>query len=53
VWKVFRLGRDMREVIATVYELADLGVTVIPVKSQTGCRPQKTTPVVRQYSARR
>jgi putative DNA-invertase from lambdoid prophage Rac len=26
----------MREVIATVYELADLGVTVIPVKSQTG-----------------
>ena len=35
VWKVSRLGRDMREVIA-VYELADLGVTVIPVKSQTG-----------------
>jgi putative DNA-invertase from lambdoid prophage Rac len=36
VWKLSRLGRDMREVIATVYELADLGVTVIPVKSQTG-----------------
>jgi len=31
-----RLGRDMREVIATVYDLADLGITVIPVKSQTG-----------------
>ena len=36
VWKVSRLGRDMREVIATVYELADLGVTVVPIKSQTG-----------------
>jgi DNA invertase Pin-like site-specific DNA recombinase len=36
VWKASRLGRDMREVIATVYELADLGITVIPVKSQTG-----------------
>src|SRR5262249_16871040 len=36
VWKVSRLGRDMREVISTVYELADLAVTVIPVKSQTG-----------------
>jgi DNA invertase Pin-like site-specific DNA recombinase len=36
VWKVSRLGRDMREVIATVYELADCGVTVVPVKSQTG-----------------
>ena len=36
VWKVSRLGRDMREVIATVYDLADLGITVIPVKSQTG-----------------
>ena len=36
VWKVSRLGRDMREVIATVYELADLGVTVIPIRSQTG-----------------
>lgn len=36
VWKVSRLGRDMREVIATVYELADLEVTVIPIKSQTG-----------------
>lgn len=36
VWKVSRLGRDMREVISTVYELADLGVTVIPIKSQTG-----------------
>ena len=35
-WKVSRLGRDMREVIAAVYELADLGITVIPVKSQTG-----------------
>jgi DNA invertase Pin-like site-specific DNA recombinase len=36
VWKVSRLARDMREVIATVYELADLGVTVVPIKSQTG-----------------
>ncbi len=36
VWKVSRLGRDMREVIATVYHLADLGVTVVPIKSQTG-----------------
>jgi putative DNA-invertase from lambdoid prophage Rac len=36
VWKVSRLGRDMRQVISTVYELADLGVTVIPIKSQTG-----------------
>ena len=36
VWKVSRLGRDMREVISTVYELADLGVIVVPVKSQTG-----------------
>jgi DNA invertase Pin-like site-specific DNA recombinase len=36
VWKVSRLGRDMRKVIATVYNLADLGITVIPVKSQIG-----------------
>jgi DNA invertase Pin-like site-specific DNA recombinase len=36
VWKVSRLGRNMREVIDTVYELADYGVTVYPVKSQTG-----------------
>jgi putative DNA-invertase from lambdoid prophage Rac len=36
VWKVSRLGRDMREVISTVYELADLGVSVVPVRSQTG-----------------
>src|SRR6516165_2070542 len=36
VWKVSRLGRDMRQLITTVYELADLGVTVIPIKSQTG-----------------
>ena len=36
VWKVSRLGRNMREVIAPVYELADLGVTVVPIKSQTG-----------------
>ncbi len=36
VWKVSRLGRDMREVISTVYELSDLGITVVPVKSQTG-----------------
>ena len=26
----------MREVIATVYELSDLGVTVVPVKSDIG-----------------
>ena len=36
VWKVSRLGRNMREVIDTVYELADHGVTVFPVKSQAG-----------------
>ncbi len=36
VWKVSRLGRDMRDVIATVYELSDHGVSVFPVKSQTG-----------------
>ena len=36
VWKVSRLGRDMREVISTVNGLSDLGVTVVPVKSQTG-----------------
>src|SRR5215831_2686966 len=36
VWKVSRLGRNMREVINTVYELADHGVIVYPVKSQTG-----------------
>ena len=36
VWKVSRLGRDMREVITVVYELADLGITVVPIKSQTG-----------------
>lgn len=36
VWKVSRLGRDMREVLNTVYELADLGITVVPVKSSTG-----------------
>ena len=26
----------MREVISTVYELSDLGETVVPVKSDTG-----------------
>ena len=36
VWKVSRLGRNMREVIETVYELAESGVTVFPVKSQVG-----------------
>lgn len=36
VWKVSRLGRDMREVLNTVYELSDLGITVYPVKSTTG-----------------
>ena len=36
VWKVTRLGRDMRDVITTVYELADLGITIVPLKSQTG-----------------
>jgi DNA invertase Pin-like site-specific DNA recombinase len=33
---ISRLGRDTREVLSTVHGLADLGVTVIPVKSQTG-----------------
>lgn len=36
VWKVSSLGCDMREVISTVYELGDLGVTVLPIKSQAG-----------------
>lgn len=36
VWKVSRLGRDMRDVITTVYALSDMGITVVPVKSQTG-----------------
>ena len=36
VWKVTRLGRDMRDVITTVYELADLGITIVPLKSHTG-----------------
>ena len=35
-WKASRLGRDMRQVIATVYELSELGVIVVPIKSQTG-----------------
>ena len=30
VWKVSRLGRDMREVISTVYDLSDLGVDLPP-----------------------
>ncbi len=30
------LGRDMPKVIATMYELADLGVTVVPIKPQAG-----------------
>ncbi len=38
VWKVTRLGRDMRDVISTVYDLADLGITIVPLKSQTGPR---------------
>lgn len=33
VWKVSRLGRNMREVVSSVYELADLGVSVVPIKS--------------------
>lgn len=36
VWKVTRLGRNMREILQTVYELADMDVTIVPVKSQTG-----------------
>lgn len=36
VWKVSRLGRDMKQVISTVYDLADLGIVVVPIKSQTG-----------------
>jgi DNA invertase Pin-like site-specific DNA recombinase len=36
VWKVTRLGRDMRDVISTVYELADRGITIVPLKSTTG-----------------
>jgi site-specific DNA recombinase len=29
VWKVSRLGRDMREVISTVYELGDFQIIVV------------------------
>lgn len=36
VWKVTRLGRNMRDVIGTVYELADLGIAIVPLRSQTG-----------------
>ena len=36
VWKVSRLGRDFREMLTSVYELADAGVTVFPLKSPTG-----------------
>ncbi len=36
VWKVSRLGRDFREMLNSVYELADAGVTVVPLKSPTG-----------------
>src|SRR5258708_2917583 len=36
VWKVSRLGRNMREMISTVYELSDAGITTIPIKSQPG-----------------
>ena len=36
VWKIARLGRDLLKVISTVYELADLGLTIVPLKSQTG-----------------
>ena len=36
IWKVSRLGRGIRELISTVCELGDLGVTVFPIKSQTG-----------------
>jgi DNA invertase Pin-like site-specific DNA recombinase len=31
--KVSRLGRDMKQVIDSVYELSSLGITVIPVKA--------------------
>jgi DNA invertase Pin-like site-specific DNA recombinase len=34
--QIERKEPDMREVISTVYELADLGVTIVAVKSQTG-----------------
>ncbi|MCI0723816.1 MAG: recombinase family protein [Acidobacteria bacterium] len=36
VWKVSRLGRNMREVLDAVHELAEQGVTVFPIKSQVG-----------------
>ena len=36
VWKVSRLGRDMLEVLNTVHQMAELGITVYPVKSQVG-----------------
>lgn len=35
-WKVSRLGRNMMEVLQSVCELSELGVTVVPVKSATG-----------------
>ena len=36
VWRASRLGRDMRQLIAIICDLTDLGITVVPVKSQTG-----------------
>jgi DNA invertase Pin-like site-specific DNA recombinase len=36
IWKVSRLVRNMLQVVNTVYELADHGVTGYPVKSQAG-----------------
>jgi hypothetical protein len=34
VWKVTRLGRDMRDVISTVNELADLGITIVVLQDR-------------------
>jgi DNA invertase Pin-like site-specific DNA recombinase len=36
VWRVSWLGKDLREVLTTVYQLVELGVTVLPVKSRAG-----------------
>jgi hypothetical protein len=44
VWKVSRLGRDMREVISTVYQLADLGITEARPRCEVEERYQRFIP---------
>jgi len=51
VWKVSQLGRDMPEVISTVCDLVDYGVTVFPVMSQTGPIDSTTRELLRAIRA--